>query len=51
MWLGHWLLDLEHAADGLVGPVADLVVPLTSPKRGMCTPLATGRHDGVAAHH
>ena len=24
VWLGHWLLDLEHAADGLVGPVADL---------------------------
>ena len=24
VWLGHWLLDLEHAADDLVGPVADL---------------------------
>ena len=24
VWLGHWLLDLEHAADGLVGPVTDL---------------------------
>jgi hypothetical protein len=24
VWLGHWLLDLEHAADDLVGPVGDL---------------------------
>jgi uncharacterized membrane protein YccC len=24
VWLGHWLLDLEHAADDLIDPVADL---------------------------
>jgi uncharacterized membrane protein YccC len=24
VWLGHWLIDLEHAADALAAPVADL---------------------------